>query len=56
MPTPLKALDNMGNPLSLEILKPVDLLYPLKPFSLETHQPLDLWNPRTLEIVKIFDS
>jgi len=29
-PASLKAPDNMGNPLSLEILKPVDLLYPLE--------------------------
>jgi hypothetical protein len=31
--TPLKALDNMGNPLSIETLKPVYLWCPLKPFS-----------------------
>ena len=36
MPTPLKALDNMGNPLSLETLKPVDLWYPVNQLALET--------------------
>ena len=64
MPTPLKALDNMGNPLSLEILKPGR--DPLGPWKLQTFGPtgtqepfnpltLGPWNPETLEIVKIFD-